>query len=113
MSYKLYAVINHSGTLYAGHCVFIYIRNCTIISCTHKPLCLYVDTACVKERNRWFICDDEFVTEVCSVEVRYSIIMIVVIDKLFLFAVVADVRCVRAVLPPSFMISSVVSNNVA
>lgn len=65
----------------------------------------------MKERNRWFLCDDEFVTEVCSVEVRYSIMIVVI--ELFLFAVVADVRCIRAVLPPSFMISSVVSNNVA
>ena len=35
----------------------------------------------MKEGNSWFLCDDKSVTKVHSVEVRYSIIIIVVMDK--------------------------------
>ena len=49
-------------------------------------------------------------TEIRSVQVRTAYIMIVVMDKLFLFAI-ADIKCICAVLPPSLMISSVMSNS--
>ena len=57
-------------------------------------MCHYVDTACVKEGDSWFLCNDEIVTQVPSVHIcKNSIRMIVAMDK---FAI-TDIKCVCAV----------------
>lgn len=55
LRYTLFAVINHHGTISGGHCEYLS-------SITLKTTSL-LDVALSKRGDRWFCCDDSYVTE--------------------------------------------------
>ena len=57
LRYTLFAVINHHGTISGGHCEYL---SSACISLNTTSL---LDVALSKRGDRWFCCDDSYVTE--------------------------------------------------
>ena len=69
----MYAVINHTGELYHGHCECTYKISITIFKC----VILHTDDAFVKYDNSWYCCDDAHINEISEDSVVVSSIVII------------------------------------
>ena len=95
----MYAVINHTGELYHGHCECTYKISITIFKC----VILHTDDAFVKYDNSWYCCDDVHINEISEDSVVVS--SIVIINNIInYFSILLDQQGICAFLSETLML---------